>query len=122
MGDPISLDIARLRRSCAACSLQALCLPAGVDAGDLGQLEAVVVPRRPLARGETLFRAGDPLRAVYVASEGAFKTVVINELELARWLWLNDREAVLAFNGDRARKLKLNLPGVVETRTERRAV
>jgi CRP/FNR family transcriptional regulator len=79
MGEPISLDIARLRRSCAACSLQALCLPAGVDAGDLGQLEAVVVPRRPLAKGETLFRAGDPLRAVYVASEGAFKTVVVNE-------------------------------------------
>ena len=79
MGDPISLDIARLRRSCAACSLQGLCLPAGVDASDLGRLEAVVLPRRPLARGETLFRAGDPLRAVYVASEGAFKTVVVNE-------------------------------------------
>ena len=79
MGAPISLDIARLRRSCAACSLRGLCLPAGVDASDLGRLEAVMLPRRPLARGETLFRAGDPLRAVYVASAGAFKTVVVNE-------------------------------------------
>lgn len=79
MGAPFSLDLARLRRSCAACSLQNLCLPAGVDARDLGRLEAVVLPRRPLAKGESLFRAGDPLRAVYVASEGAFKTVVVNE-------------------------------------------
>lgn len=49
------------------------------------------------------------------------ETVVVNELELARWLWMNDREAVLAFNAERARKLKLNIPGVVEQRTERRA-
>ncbi len=79
MAAPISLDLARLRSSCAECSLQSLCLPAGVDARDLGQLEAVVRPRKPLAKGESLFRAGDPLRAVYVASEGAFKTVVVNE-------------------------------------------
>ena len=49
------------------------------------------------------------------------ETVVVNELELARWLWMNDREAVLAFNAERARKLKLHIPGVVEQRTDRRA-
>ena len=32
MNDSASLDIARLRRSCAHCSLQQLCLPAGIDA------------------------------------------------------------------------------------------
>ena len=79
MGDPIPLDLTRLRRSCAECSLQQLCLPAGVDASELGRLEAVVQRRKPLARGDSLFRAGDPLRAVYVASEGSFKTVVVNE-------------------------------------------
>lgn len=73
------LDLARLRRSCAECSLQRLCLPAGVDGQDLGRLESVVQRRRPLTPGETLFRTGDPLGAVYVVSEGAFKTVGINE-------------------------------------------
>ena len=73
------LDLARLRRSCADCSLQRLCLPAGVDAPDLGRLEAVVQRRRPLQPGESLFRAGDPLGSVYVASEGAFKTIGVNE-------------------------------------------
>lgn len=79
MTEPIPLDLARLRRTCAECSLQMLCLPAGVDAEDILRLEAVVQRRKPLAKGESLFRTGDPLRAVYVASEGVFKTVVLNE-------------------------------------------
>lgn len=79
MTDPVPLDLARLRRSCAECSLQQLCLPAGVDSEDLGRLDAVVQRRRPLRPGETLFRTGDALGSVYVASEGAFKTVGVNE-------------------------------------------
>ena len=55
----ISLDLARLRRSCGECSLQGLCLPAGVDGDDLGRLDAVVQRRKPLRPGETLFRTGD---------------------------------------------------------------
>ena len=75
----ISLDLARLRRSCGECSLQGLCLPAGVDGDDLGRLDAVVQRRKPLRPGETLFRTGEPLGSVYVASEGAFKSIGINE-------------------------------------------
>ena len=79
MSEPIPLDLARLRRSCADCSLGELCLPAGVDREDLGRLDTMIQRRRPLQRGDSLFRAGDPLRSVYVASDGAFKTVVVNE-------------------------------------------
>jgi len=79
MSDPVPLDLARLRRSCAECSLQQLCLPAGIDGEDLGRLDALVQRRHPLQRGEALFRMGDALGSVYVASEGAFKTVVTNE-------------------------------------------
>jgi len=79
MTDPVPLDLARLRRSCAECSLQQLCLPAGVDGEDLGRLDGVVQRRRQLRPGETLFRTGDALASVYVASEGAFKTVGVNE-------------------------------------------
>ena len=78
MNQPIPIDLHRLRRSCADCSLGELCLPAGVDRDDLGRLDTLVQRRRPLQRGESLFRAGDPLRSVYVASAGAFKTVVVN--------------------------------------------
>ncbi|MFT3898380.1 MAG: helix-turn-helix domain-containing protein [Thermomonas sp.] len=79
MSAPVPLDLARLRRSCAECSLHRLCLPAGVDREDLGRLDAVVQRRRPLRSGESLFHAGDPLGSVFVASDGAFKTVVVNE-------------------------------------------
>ncbi len=79
MNDPIPLDLARLRRSCAECSLQQLCLPAGIEGDDLKRLDAVVQRRRPLEAGDRLFRIGDPLQSVFVASEGTFKTVGISE-------------------------------------------
>ena len=79
MHDVSQLDLARLRRSCADCSLSQLCLPAGIDRNDLGRLDTLVQKRRPLRRGDHLFRAGDGLGSVFVASEGTFKTVVINE-------------------------------------------
>ena len=73
------IDIARLRRSCEECSLGQLCLPAGMEQQDLRRLDLLVQKRRPLRRGDRLFRTGDPLGSVYGASEGAFKTVVLNE-------------------------------------------
>ncbi len=79
MNDPIPLDLVRLRRSCAECSLQQLCLPAGIDGSDLGQLEDLVQRKRPLQRGDRLFRTGDALDFLYVASAGAFKTVGTTE-------------------------------------------
>lgn len=68
------LDLVALKRGCASCSLGELCLPASVSTRDLERLDRVIAERRPLARGGTLFRAGEPLRALYVAREGAFKT------------------------------------------------
>ena len=49
------------------------------------------------------------------------RTVVLDEVGLARALWAQDREAQVAFQADRARLLKLNIPGVVEQRTEKEA-
>lgn len=73
------IDIAILRKSCAQCSLQQLCLPAGIAAPDLERLDRLVQKRRPLERGEALFRAGSPMRSIYVSREGAFKTVALSE-------------------------------------------
>jgi CRP/FNR family transcriptional regulator len=72
------LDLERLRRSCAQCSLHVLCLPAGIGDEDLHRLDDIVRSRRPLEQGETLFRAGQALASLYVAREGAFKTVATN--------------------------------------------
>ena len=73
------LDLQALRRGCAHCSLQQLCLPAGIGLDGVRQLDSIVRRRRPIARGASLFRMGDPLEAVYVARDGAFKTIAISE-------------------------------------------
>jgi len=73
------IDLERIRRGCGHCSLRQLCLPAGIDAQELQQLDDIVRKRRPVERGARLFRQGDALSAVYVARDGAFKTVSMNE-------------------------------------------
>lgn len=78
MNQSVILDLAKLRRSCAQCSLQQLCFPAGINHDDLERLDEVVHKRRPLTRGERLFRMGDPQQALYVARDGSFKTVTIS--------------------------------------------
>lgn len=60
--------------ACQDCSLYQLCLPVEVEGADLEQLDRIIRRRRPLRRGEYLFRAGDPLRAVYAVRSGSVKT------------------------------------------------
>lgn len=74
-----ALNLDTLRQGCSHCSLQQLCLPAGIGPKALEQLDSIVRRRRPITRGESLFRVGDPLQAVYVARDGAFKTVSVSE-------------------------------------------
>ncbi len=79
MSDSSVLDLIQLRRGCTYCSVRQLCLPGGIRAEELHQLDEIVQRRRPVARGERLFRLGDPLTAVFVARDGAFKSVSISE-------------------------------------------
>ncbi len=79
MSQPVVFDLAKLRRGCAQCSLQMLCLPAGIGAEDMQRLDEIVHRRRPLARGQRLFRMSAKMEALYVVHEGAFKTVTLSE-------------------------------------------
>lgn len=49
------------------------------------------------------------------------ESVVVDEVALARWLWQNDREAITQWQAERARKLGLDIPGVVEIRERKEA-
>ena len=73
------LDLDVLRRGCARCSLHELCLPASIGDDDLHRLDEIVRARRPLQPGEPLYRRGQPLASLFVAREGAFKTVTGSE-------------------------------------------
>jgi CRP/FNR family transcriptional regulator, anaerobic regulatory protein len=79
MKDSAAIDLIQLRRGCTYCSVRQLCLPGGIGAEELHRLDEIVQRRRPVARGERLFRLGDPLTAVFVARDGAFKSASISE-------------------------------------------
>jgi hypothetical protein len=49
------------------------------------------------------------------------ETVVLDQVALARYLWQNDRDALVEWQTERARKLGLDIPGVVEIRTRKEA-
>jgi len=76
--NPGVFDLGQLRRSCRACALYELCLPAGISADDLTQLDAAIRDRRALDRGAALYRSGEPFTALYVVRSGALKTFVQN--------------------------------------------
>ena len=66
------------RNDCSKCSIQVLCLPATINPDDFERLNTIVQKRRPLKRGDVLFASGQKLEHLYVAREGAFKSVVYN--------------------------------------------
>ncbi len=73
MVEPI-VDIRRLRRSCADCSLRTLCLPAQIEHEDVERLDALVRSRLPLDRGDTLYRVGESLDSLFVVRSGTIRT------------------------------------------------
>ena len=74
-----AVDLARLRTACSSCSLRELCLPVGLSAEEIEKLDQLVFTRRPVKRGDYLFRAGDPFASLYAARTGFFKTKLLLE-------------------------------------------
>lgn len=70
--------LSTIRQACSECSLFQLCLPVALDAEDVEQLDDIVQRRRPLRRGEFLYRTDDPFRAIYAVRAGSLKTSVLS--------------------------------------------
>lgn len=71
--------IAGNKNDCSKCSIQVLCLPATINTEDFDRLNTIVKNRRQMKRGDFLFRNGQKLDCLYVAREGAFKSIVYNQ-------------------------------------------
>jgi CRP/FNR family transcriptional regulator len=63
---------------CASCSLHALCLPTGLDDGDMARLDSIIARRRKVPKGGQLFRMTDRFNSLYAIRTGHFKTVHLN--------------------------------------------
>lgn len=64
--------------SCSSCCLQGVCLPCGVAADKLGDMDELTRLKRRVARGSTLYRGGDTFESVYAVRSGSFKSVSIS--------------------------------------------
>ena len=62
--------------ACSSCNLRQLCLPVGLSRDNLDRLDTLVGARRTVARGESLFSAGDGFVSLYAVRTGFFKTCV----------------------------------------------
>lgn len=74
---PTKLD--QIKVACKDCNLFQLCLPVGIDARELDELDSIIKRRRPVKRGEHLFRVGSPFQAIYAVRSGSIKTYTPTE-------------------------------------------
>ncbi|MFZ5511798.1 MAG: fumarate/nitrate reduction transcriptional regulator Fnr [Pseudomonadota bacterium] len=62
--------------ACRHCGVYRLCLPLGLDRGDMSLLDSIVRRQEVYKRGQVLFRPGDPFDYVYAIRSGSAKTLV----------------------------------------------
>ena len=65
--------------SCKECSLNALCLPAALDEGEVGRLDELVKRARPLQRNQRIYEIGEQFASIYAVRSGAIKAFSIDE-------------------------------------------
>lgn len=72
----VALNLHKQSISCEKCSLSSLCLPHGLDTGELEKLEEIIEHKPLLEKGDVQYHAGDKHIALYAVRTGAFKTVM----------------------------------------------
>jgi CRP/FNR family transcriptional regulator len=76
---PLPLFARDLRAHCVNCSVRELCLPVGIDAEGMRQIDALVSERKRLQKGDAVYRAGERFEALYAIRVGSCKTTVLGE-------------------------------------------
>lgn len=61
---------------CSYCNLDPLCLLLDYAENQNNLPDGILLRRRPVMRGESLFRAGDPFYSVFAVKSGSFKTLL----------------------------------------------
>ena len=73
------VSIRDLKAACTTCSMRELCMPFGLDAGELVEIDTLVGARRPVKKGQSIYQAGDRFEALFAVRVGSMKTVVLAE-------------------------------------------
>ncbi len=78
MTDNQIIKFSELKSHCQSCSLYDLCLPMGLETGDIDRLDSVIKRSKSVSKNNFLFRIGEPLKSVYAIRSGSFKTYLTN--------------------------------------------
>ncbi len=78
MADNQVIKFSELKSHCKSCSLYDLCLPMGLESGDLDRLDSVIKRSKSVSKNNFLFRIGEPLKSIYAIRSGSFKTYLTN--------------------------------------------
>jgi CRP/FNR family transcriptional regulator len=70
-------EVTRCPTLCSNCSMRGICVPTGMQAEDVPQVDALVYTRRRIKRGEHVYRAGDAFHALYAFRSGFFKGYMV---------------------------------------------
>ena len=73
------ISLKDIRVACQECSLNEICLPVGVAHEDLDRLDSIIDRKRPISRGDHLFRTGDTFQNLYAVRSGSLKTYATSE-------------------------------------------
>jgi len=73
------VEVEKLKTACSTCSLQELCLPAGLSTDEMKSFDKMIDRRRSLKRGDFLYRTGAALHALYAIRSGFMKSCVLHE-------------------------------------------
>src|SRR5450830_2179690 len=99
-----TVTVEALRARCSTCSMHQLCLPMGLDVGDMDRLDQIIGRRRKIVRGASLFRIGDSFQNLYAIRFGHFKTYQINpggEEQVTGFQMAGELLGMDAISGDR---------------------
>ncbi|GLP96092.1 FNR family transcription factor [Paraferrimonas sedimenticola] len=64
---------------CHDCSMGALCIPFTLDNNELDKLDSIIERKKPIQKGEQLFKTGDSLKSLYAIRSGTLKSFTITE-------------------------------------------
>jgi CRP/FNR family transcriptional regulator len=73
------ISIRDLKVACTTCSMRELCMPIGLSADELAQIDTLVSSRRKLRKGDALYDAGAPFEGLYAVRTGSLKTAISAE-------------------------------------------
>ncbi len=73
------IKLSALKTACKSCSLHDLCLPLGLDMGDIDRLDEIIKRNRPLHKGEYLFNTSDEFTSIFAVRSGSIKTFTESE-------------------------------------------